>query len=194
MRFSTIVIVFMIVPALFAQRKGAISTGGTVDFRATTDQDSGASYLNVDWAIGYYLNRNVVFQVEPGVRFNFNGDKVLLSSLLLGSMAYRLADLAPEYQFRDSRYRKMDMGIAAGIFASIGGGMWAEGYSSAAADKKTYTGPALAAAIETHAVLGKSTFLQIKAQLIHLYPSGPVFHSHRTVYQIGVGFHVFIRI
>jgi len=193
-RLSTVLILFMMIPALFAQRKGAISTGGNVSFRTTTGQDSGASYLNVEWVMGYFVNRDIVFQLEPSVRFDFDEKKVVQSSMLLGSMSYRLADLAPDYQFKDARYRKRDMGITAGVFASLGGGLWAEGLSSVNDDQKTYTGPAITAAIETQSVLGRIAFLRIKAQLIHLYPSGPVFHSPRTIYQISVGFHVFIKV
>ena len=86
------------------------------------------------------------------------------------------------------------MGIIAGVYGSVGGGLWSEGSTSNTKVSATYNGPAIVFALGTDSGIGKLTILRIKAQFIHLYPSGPVFDQPRTIYQLGVGFRVFVKL
>ncbi|MBN1999617.1 hypothetical protein JW935_18835 [candidate division KSB1 bacterium] len=187
------VFLMVMVTTLFAQRKGAISTGGALTFRTSSDADSSGSYLDVQWLMAYYLTHDLLMELEPTFRINFDAKQVDVSSMFVTNLGVRLLDMAPYYQYRDRQTRKRDFGVVAGVFASAGAGVWVDGFSQTGKPGLTYAGPVLAAGIGTYSGLSKFSLLRIKAQIVHLFPSGPVFNEPRTIFQVLIGFSVFVK-
>ncbi len=193
MRKTIVVLVLLCSTLLFAQRKGSISTGGAFTFRASSDADSSESFLDVQWLMAYYLTHDVMMEFEPSFRIDFDALQVDVSSTLVANIGLRLLDLAPHYQYRSRLTRKRDYGVVAGVFASAGAGMWVEGFSRIGKPGLTYTGPVLTAGIGTYSGLSKTSLVRIKAQIVHLFPNGPVLDEPRTIFQVLIGFSVFVK-
>jgi hypothetical protein len=177
-----------------AQRKGAIATGGALSFQSLSSSDSSGSFLNLEWNISYYLGHNSFVEVEPLINFEFNDNNTNVSTILLGSAAYRIFDMAPNIQYRTRIHRKRDYGIVAGVYITGGLGLWIDGSSRRGRAAPTYTGTALSAGITSHSVMGNQTLMRVQAKIIHLLPSGPIYDISRTIIQVGVGFSIFMRL
>ncbi|NIA28567.1 MAG: hypothetical protein GWP06_01480 [Actinobacteria bacterium] len=177
----------------FGQRKGAIDTGGAFSFQSMSTSDSSFSRLDVNWIFGFYFNRNLIFELEPDIQFDFENEDVIIATSFLGSFAYRVIDMEPD-EYRRNRRRKRYDRSTAGIFVSAGGGLWIDGFANSSQPSKTSTGPALMLGIGTHSVLGKLTLLRTKFEYVYLMPSGTYFDKPRSIFKVSAGFSVFIRL
>jgi len=185
--------VFVLNTILLAQRKGALETGGAFSFKNISTADSGSqNHLNIEALIGYYLSRSVIIEIEPSIQFDSANDLSSTSVVLLGGFAFRFLDMAP-YEYRLREYRKMDLGVTAGVFASMGIGFWSDALSSSNQTSASHSAGAIAAGLGTRSGFGKFTVLRTKAQIVYLLPSTAPYDKARTVFQIGVGFSVFVR-
>ncbi len=177
----------------YGQRKGAIDTGGAFSFQSMSTSDSTFSRLDVEWIFGFYFNRNLIFELEPDIQFDFKNEDIIIATNFLGSLAYRVIDMEPD-EYRRNRRRKQYDRSTAGIFVSAGGGLWIDGFSNPSQPSTTSSGPALTLGIGTHSVLGKLTLLRTKLEYIYLMPSGTYFDTPRTLFKVSAGFSVFIRL
>ncbi len=196
MRRTSLLIFFAILmlnTALLAQRKGALETGGAFSFKNISTADSGSqSHLNIEALIGYYLSRNVIIEIEPSIQFDSADDLSSTSIILLTGFSFRFLDMAP-YEYRLREYRKMDLGVTAGVFASLGAGFWSDALSSTNLTSVTQSAGAVAVGLGTRSGFGRFTVLRTKAQVVYLLPSTAPYDKARTVFQIGIGFSVFVR-
>jgi len=178
---------------VFGQRKGAIDTGGAFSFQSMSMSDSSFSRLDVEWIFGFYFNRNLIFELEPDIQFDFENENVIIATKFLGSLAYRVIDMEPD-EYRRNRRRKRYDRSTAGIFVSAGGGLWIDGFANSSKPSKTSAGPALTLGIGTHSVLGKLTLLRTKFEYVYLMPSGTYFDKPRSIFKVSAGFSVFIKL
>ncbi len=194
-KFLLFSLVFLMFSSAFGQRRGAMETGGYFSFKNVSGSGLvSQNYLNLEWLFGYYLSRDFLIEVQPNLNFNFGKDSSRISLISLLGLSYRIIDMAP-YDYRRIRsLRKRDLGASAGVFATLSGGFWTESANYSNDISYGYSGPALSLAIGTHSAFGKFTLLRTKAQLIYLLPSGPVYKSRRVIFQLGVGFSVFIKV
>ena len=128
------------------------------------------------------------------MQLNINENETQVSSFIMFGPAYKLVDLSPDSYKKHYRTTKRDPGISAGLFLSMSGGFWIDGYSVKNGENNTFVGPALAAGIGTHSGIAKMTLLRTKIQAIYLLPSGKVFDEPRTVIQVSIGFSIFVKI
>jgi hypothetical protein len=178
-----------------AQRKGAIETGGLFYFRSESGGKNVANNsMNVDWLIGFYMDRNLVIDVEPNIMLSFGGDSTNISSINTIGLSYRIIDMISSYDERRQNWRARDVGVTAGVFASIAAGFWLENQSKSGQESASASGGAYSIGIGTHAGFGKFTVLRTKFEFLYLLPNPPMYDKGRTLFQIGVGFSVFIKI
>jgi len=178
---------------LMAQRRGTLEMGGSLYFHSGSGTNvNGNSQINFDWIIASYMSRNYAFEFEPNFQVTFAEDSINVGSLLLMGIGKRLADLSPTPP-RDYQYRKYELGTAASVFGSVGAGMWISGVSLPTRPGENHTGPAVYAGISTRTYLGNMTSLRVNIKYAYLFPSGKVYTQARTLWQIGVGFAVFLR-
>ncbi len=188
-----LITVFVLNAASQAQRKGALETGGSFSFKNIATADSGSqSHLNIEALIGYYLSRDVIIEIEPSIQFNSANDLSSTSIIFLSGLSFRFLDMAP-YEYRLREYRKMDLGVTAGVYVSLGLGFWSDVLSSTNQTSATHSAGAIAAGLGTRSGFGKFTVLRTKAQVVYLLPSSAPYDMARTVFQIGIGFSVFVR-
>lgn len=195
--YKKIGIIFIVILCFFSlafgQRRGAIDTGGAFSFQSMSTTDSSFSRLNVEWIFGFYFNKDLLFELEPNIQFDFENEDVIIATNFLGSLAYRIIDMEPD-EYRRNRRRKQYNRSTAGIFASAGGGLWIDGFTKSSETTTTSMGPAMTIGIGTHSVLGKLTLLRTKFQYIYLMPSGSTYDTSRSIFKVSVGFSVFIRL
>jgi len=195
-KFGFILVLLLIVTSSsFAQRHGATETGGYFSFRNVSGSGIvSQNYLDIQWLLGYYFNRNFLLEIEPDLAFNFGKDSTHISFISLAGLSYRIIDMAP-YDYRRMKHLRMkDLGASAGVFATISGGLWSESITYSNEKSSSGKGPALALSVGTHSAFGKFTLLRTKAQWIYLFPSGSTYLKSRSIFQISVGFSVFVRI
>jgi hypothetical protein len=131
-------------------------------------------------------------EFEPSLNLSFTNDESSIGLHFLVTPNIILTDLAP----MDARRRRDPasmMATSATICAGVGGGVWIEGTSGYGYEQNDHAGGALTAGISTRTNLGRTTLIRAKAQFIYLLPSGSVFTEARSIFQIGVGFGVFVR-
>src|SRR3990172_6775297 len=106
-----------------AQRKGAIETGGLFYFKSESGgKNVTNNSMNIDWLIGFYLDRNLVVDVEPNIMFCFGGDSTNIATIITISFSYRIIDMISSYDERRQTWMARDVGITAGVFASVAAG------------------------------------------------------------------------
>jgi hypothetical protein len=176
-----------------AQRKGAIETGGAFSFKNISTADSSTkSHLNLEVLLGYYLSRNAIIEIEPSFQFDSANELASTSIIFITGFAYRILDMAPS-EFRLREYRKVDLGVSAGVFASVGAGLWSDVLNTTNKASISHTAGAFSAGLGTRSGFGKFTVMRTKAQIIYLMPSSAPYDKARTIFQIGIGFSVFMR-
>ncbi len=177
----------------WAQRRGAMQMGGSFYFQSGSSSDEkSSSQLNLNWLIESYFSRNYAFELEPSFQISFVGDSISIGSLILAGVAKRLVDLSPPAP-RDARYRKYELGTSAAVFGSVGAGLWVAGTSVTTRPAANYSGPAMYACVATQTFLGSLTSLRVSLKYVYLFPSGELYTRSRTLWQIGLGFAVFVH-
>ena len=187
------ILFFQTVAPSFAQRRGAIDTGGYFAFRSLNENDSTKSLLDIDWSFGYYLNNNFLIEIQPTIRLDILNNQIKTSNLFLSNFSLRLIDMEPD-EYRRSRHLKHLDRTTAGIFIFCGGGVWYEGRSGVEKESDSVIGPAFSLGIATQTPLGKIMLAKTKLQYVYLAPSGSPYDSARTLFKIGAGLSIFIRI
>ncbi len=177
----------------WAQRRGAVQMGGSFYFQSgsSSDQESN-SQLNLNWLIESYFSRNYALELEPGFQISFVGDSINVGSLILAGVSKRLVDLSPPLT-RDARYRKYELGTSAAVFGSIGAGLWFTSTAVTTRPATNYSGPAMYASVATQTFLGSLTSLRVSLKYVYLFPSGELYTRSRSLWQIGIGFAVFVH-
>ena len=177
---------------LYAQRKGAVDTGGMFSFRSYSEADSSGSDLDLQWVVGYYMSRKLASEFQPLVRVNFQHDDVNVSSILMGGFSYRIFDVVPD-DYLQRRQRGRELGTAPGVYATGLVGFWVDGFTQKDAPSgKTYSGPVISGGLGTRTGINKTALLRVNAQMIYMLPNGPVFDNPRTIFLITVGLSVFV--
>ncbi len=177
----------------WAQRRGALEMGGSFYFRSGSSAFvEGNSQLDLNWIIASYLSRNYALEFEPSFLVSLADDSIEVGGLLMAGIGKRLVDLTPKVS-RTSQSRKYDLGSAASVFGSLGVGMWLSGISFPARPGVNYSGPLMYAGINTRTNLGNMTTLRVGLKYAYLFPSGKVYTRARTLWQIGIGFSVFLH-
>ena len=178
-----------------AQRKGAIETGGLFYFKSESGSKNVTNNsMNIDWLIGFYLDRNLVVDVEPNIMLSFGGDSTNIATISTIGFSYRIIDMISSYDERRQTWMARDVGITAGVFASVAAGFWLETQSKSGRETASSSGGAYSVCIGTHAGFGKFTVLRTKFEFIYLLPNPPLYDKGRTLFQVGVGFSVFIKV
>ncbi|MBD3373927.1 hypothetical protein GF406_02730 [candidate division KSB1 bacterium] len=187
------IVLFCGMSSVWAQRQGAMEMGGSFSFRnmSSADQET-RNLMSMQGVIGYYLGPAALVELEPTIDLVFNQDQTQIQTSFLVGPSIRVVDMAPDY-YRRPQYRKRDLGVVAAVFASAGVGFWSEGISQSNTDAINETGAAVSAGLGTHSSFGKSTLLRTKAQILYLFPGSNVITSSRTIFQVSVGFSVFVK-
>lgn len=177
----------------FAQKSGSQEMGGGVSLWMTSANDTSETNLDfvVLWAT--YINRNFLFELEPRATLHFVEDDLEITGLLLGNFAFRLIDISPYDRYGGSAWQRKHERSTGSIYASAGGGLWAE-RDHYQLEEKIYTGPALSAAIGTTSLLGSLTFVRTKFQYVYMMPAPPVYEEPRSMFTISVMLSVLTRI
>ncbi len=186
------ILVLTMATAGFAQRKGSVDTGGLFSFQSNSG-DSSYSNFDVRWVIGYHWGRSTATEFEPVINMNFQNGQSQVSTILLVGISQRIFDIVPD-DYARQRYRKRDLGSAAGVYGNVKAGMWIDGFSNDDEEQSgdVYSGPALSLGIGTRSAMSKSSVLRVQADVIYLMPNGPIYDEPRTIFKIGVGFSVFV--
>jgi hypothetical protein len=185
-------LIFMTGSSLYAQRKGAVDTGGMFSFKSYSEKDSSGSELDFQWIVGYYMSRKLASEFQPIISVNFQNDNVNVSSILMGGFSYRLFDVVPD-DYMQRRQRGRELGTAPGVYATGLVGFWVDGFTQKDDPSgKTYSGPVISGGLGTRTGISKTALLRVNAQMIYLMPNGPVYDSPRTIFLITVGLSVFV--
>jgi len=177
----------------WAQRRGALQMGGSFYFQSgSTSNEESNSQLNLNWLIDSYFSHNYAFELEPSVQISFVGDSINVGSLILAGLSKRLANLSPPTP-RDAQYRKYELGTSATVFGTLGAGLWVAGTSVTTRPAANYSGPALYAGVASQTFLGNLTSLRVSLKYVYLFPSGEVYTKARRLWQIGLGFAIFVH-
>ncbi len=191
-RVFLIVLVCFCAHPVLAQHHGSIELGGSFSFRNVSNSEQSArNLLNLNALFGFYLNRDIIIQLEPGIDLAFDSDQTDISSLILIGGAMRLFDLAPSYG--DKRQWEKRMASAASVYMYMSPGFWSESISAPSEESTTYQGAALSIGIGSHTLFSRYALLRTSARLIYLFPSGDVYDVTRTIFQVSIGVGVFIR-
>ncbi len=189
---TLVFVVTLLCQSIWAQHRGAMEVGGAFSFRNKSLSNQEISNLaNLDGIVGYYINQDFLLEFEPKVEMSFSSDSSGISTIFLFGPAFKVIDMAPK-NYRKPRYRKYDLGVVAAVFTTFSAGIWLNGKSDGVNKSESFLGPAFSAAIATHSSFGKRTILRVKAQYVHLMPSGEV-EEAQNIFSIGVGFSVFVR-
>jgi hypothetical protein len=190
------ILLFLIVvctTSALAQRRGALEMGGSFYFRSgSTAAVEGNSQLDLNWLVASYLSRDYSFEFEPSFLVAFDDDSIEVGGLLMAGIGKRLVDLTPNVT-HNYQSRKYDLGTAAAVFGSLGVGMWLSGVSFPAKPGINYSGPLIYAGLNTRTYLGNMTSLRVGLRYAYLFPSGKVYTRARSLWQIGIGFSVFLH-
>ncbi len=190
--FTLFLFFTLICQSLWAQHRGAVEVGGAFSFRNKSLSNQKINNLaNLTGLMGYYINQDFLLEFEPKIEMTFNSDSTGISTIFLLGPAFKVIDMAPK-NYRKPRYRKYDLGVVAAVFTTFSAGVWLNGKSDGANESESVLGAAFAAAIATHSSFGKRTILRVKAQYVHLMPSGNISEA-QNIFEIGVGFSVFVR-
>ncbi|MBN1560585.1 hypothetical protein JW998_10060 [candidate division KSB1 bacterium] len=192
-RWAFLAIIILLGSSSHAQRRGSQEMGGGLSFWSVSEKDSSESNFNLDalWAV--YFSRDFMFEMEPHVTLRFNPEKLVLSGLFTGSLSKRLIDVSNMDRKSSVGMQRQYERSTAGIYASVGGGLWAE-RSTDPDDEKIFVGPALAAGIGTHSALGSFTNVRTKFQIAYLLPAPPLHDEPRTMFTVTIGFGVITRL
>jgi hypothetical protein len=167
--------------------------GGSFYFQSgSTSTEESNSQLNLNWLIDSYFSRNYAFELEPSFQISFVGDSINVGSLLLAGLSKRLVDLSPPTP-RLGQYRRYELGTSATVFGTLGAGMWVAGTSVTTRPAANYSGPAVYAGVASQTFLGSLTSLRVSLKYVYLFPSGEVYTKARKLWQIGLGFAIFIH-
>jgi hypothetical protein len=192
-RIRLLLILILVSSAAFAQRKGSIDTGGYFAFRSTSENDTTTSILDIDWSFGFYMTSSFLIEVQPSIQLDILNGRINSSNTLLSNFTLRLIDMEPD-EFRRRRSMKYYDRTTAGIFAFMGGGLWYAGQTNNSQETSYSVGPAFSLGISTHTPLGNIMLAKTKIQYVYLSPSGNVYDSARTVFKIGAGLSIFLRL
>jgi hypothetical protein len=177
----------------YAQRKGSTDTGGYLSFRSLGENDSTKSSFDVEWSFGFYMSGNFLIELQPVIQLDVLNDKVDYSTMLLSNFSLRLINMEPD-EYRRHRDSKTYDRTTAGVYGFIGGGLWFNGKSQPNVENTYSVGPAFSLGIATHSALSKLLMVKTKIQYIYLAPAGEFYTSPRSMFKLGAGLSVFIRI
>lgn len=193
MRLRLFLIILLVTTSAFAQRKGSIDTGGYFAFRSISENDTTQSVLDIDWSFGFYMTKSFLIEIQPSIQLDVQNGLVNSSNTLLSNFTLRLIDMEPD-EFRRRRSMKYYDRTTAGIFAFMGGGLWYAGHSSSDQESNYSVGPAFSLGITTHTPLSNIMLAKSKIQYVYLAPSGDLYDSPRSMFKIGAGLSIFLRL
>lgn len=193
LRKIAVILILLYSSATFAQRKGSVDTGGYLSFRSLSVNDSTNSSFDVEWAFGFYMSKGFLIELQPVLQLDVLNDQIDISTIVLSNFAFRIIDMEPD-EFRRRRAIKYYDRTTAGIFGFLGGGLWLDGYSNPEIDNIYSVGPAFTMGIATHSALGKLLMIKTKLQYIYMAPAGEYYTEPRSMFKIGAGLSIFLRI
>lgn len=167
--------------------------GGGFSFWSVSERDSAESNLDLSGLWATYFSRDFMFELEPHLTLRYAPDRLMLSGLLAGSLSKRMIDVSNIDRRSSTAWARRNEASTAGVYGSIGGGLWAE-RSEVIDDKKIYLGPALVVGIGTHTALGSLTKLRTKFQFAYLMPAPPLHDEARTMFTFAIGFGVISKL
>lgn len=192
-RASIVIFILLISACSYAQKKGSQELGGGISFWSKTDKDTSVTHLNLDGIWGYYLARDFLFEFEPRLTLNFTEEKLDLTGLAMMGVSKRFLDMSNLDTNSSSQWARKYERSTAGIYGSLGGGVWAE-RSEKSTDERIYVGPAVSLGLGTRSQLGSLTIMRVKFQYIYLMPTPPLHESAWSMFAINVGFSVISKL
>lgn len=193
-RIGIILFVCIITAPAFAQRKGAVETGGFFAFRSTHQPDSTMSAFDIEWSFGFYRSKDFYLEIQPAVQVDILNNDYLVSSQVMAATSYRLFDLAAAERGEEYSYSVRSRRISAGVFGFFGAGFWMDGYKQGLDNANSSIGPAFSLGITSHSLLSTVSLLKTRIQYVYLAPAGELYDFPRSLFKIGVGFSFFLRI
>lgn len=193
MRKILFILLFLIMispSSIFAQRKGSRDLGGGISFVAPSD--SVAKQLFVFGVLGYYMDKDKLFEIEPILNANFSEGDIDLTGFILGNFSIRIITMAMgDYR----RYRRDSRNVRseAGVFMSVGAGMWLDSYKDQY-DNKVYSAPALSFGIGTHSLLGSLTSMRTQVKYLYNFPAGKEHTNSWSTVLVTTSFSVFTKL
>ena len=139
------------------------------------------------------MSNNFLVEVQPSIQIDILNGKLNSSNTLLSNFTLRLIDMEPD-EFRRRRNMRSYDRTTAGIYAFMGGGLWYTGKTNDNQESSYSIGPAFSLGIATHTPLGKIMLAKTKIQYVYLTPSGSVYDSPRSIFKIGAGLSIFLRL
>jgi hypothetical protein len=185
-------LVLLTLPAS-AQRRGAIEAGGFLALHSFSAADrANQAQISMDGLLGYYMNRDLGFDIEPSLNLLVNPDSVGVTLMLLGSLRIRLFDMGPA-GVRKSDLLRTDYGITSSCLANVGVGYWSDGFSFTEKPATHTGGPAIMVGIGTQSLFGRFSTIRVRCQWIEMLTRGDSKGRGGSMLLVGVGFGVFLR-
>lgn len=188
-----LMIILMMSTHVRPQKRSSQEMGGGFSFWSITEKDTAESYINLNGLWSYYMTNDFLFEIEPHASVRFSQEQVDLTGLLFGGVSKRLVDVSSVDRRSSSAWDRRHERTTAGIYGSLGGGIWAE-RAEEVEDERIYFGPAFAVGLGTHSALGSLTKLRTKFQFVYLMPTPPLYDEPRTMFTFTVGFSVVTKL